>query len=124
MEVVDSLSNLSKRIVGFIEEELLPEFEGLTRSGEEYVDYAGQISAIMEQFEERMALVNTAVDDVQKAVLKVADASESNKEHVTEISEYAGNLNRQMGHTVDMSQMNKEQADNLSKVVERYKLSN
>lgn len=123
MEVVDNLSSLSKHIVGFIEEELLPEFEDLTQSSEQYVEYASRISSIMSQFEERMGQVDKAVEDVQDAVLKVADASETNKEHVQEVSEYAGNLNRQMGHTVDMSQMNKEQADNLSKVVERYKLS-
>jgi methyl-accepting chemotaxis protein len=70
-----------------------------------------------------MGQVDDAMEDVQEAVVKVAEASESNKEHVQEISEYAGNLNRQMSHTVDMSQMNKEQADNLSKVVERFKLS-
>jgi methyl-accepting chemotaxis protein len=123
MDVVDNLSALSKHIVGFIEEELLPEFEDLTQSSEQYVEYAGRISSIMSQFEERMGQVDKAVEDVQEAVLKVAEASETNKDHVQEVSEYAGNLNRQMGHTVDMSQMNKEQADNLSKVVERFKLS-
>jgi methyl-accepting chemotaxis protein len=123
MDVVDNLSALSKHIVGFIEEELLPEFEDLTQSSEQYVEYAGRISSILSQFEERMGQVDDAMEDVQEAVVKVAEASESNKEHVQEISEYAGNLNRQMSHTVDMSQMNKEQADNLSKVVERFKLS-
>jgi methyl-accepting chemotaxis protein len=123
MEVIEDLSALSRHIVGFVEEELLPEFEELTQSGEQYVEYAGKITSLMNQFEDRMSQVDKAVNDVQDAMFKVAEASETNKEHVAEVSEYAGKLNRQMSHTVDMSQMNKEQADNLSKIVERYKLS-
>lgn len=120
MEVVEDLSALSRHIVGFIEHELLPQFEELTQSGERYAEFAEMISGIMTQFEEKMGLVDSAVNEVQEAVEKVADASASNQEHILEISDYAGKLNQQMGHTVDMSQMNKEQADNLSKVVERF----
>lgn len=122
MDVVDELSTLSKQIVGFIEAQLLPQFEELTQSGEQYVTYAEKISGIMSQFEEKMKLVDKAVEDVQQAVQMVSTASATNQEHIVEISDYASKLNQQMGHTVDMSQMNKEQADSLTKIVERYQV--
>ena len=120
IEVVEDLSNMSRQMISFINENILTEFVDLTNAGEQYSQDAAKLTDIMEQFKERMAVVDEAVSEIRSAIDLVTDSSVTNNEHVVELTAQSAELNNQMTHTADMSQMNKDQADNLSKVVEKY----
>ena len=120
LTLVNEMSELSKQMLDFMQENILVEFGRLTESGDRYAKDATNINSIMSEFIQKMNMIDIAISDVKKAVDVVSEASVTNNEHITEVSHFADELDRQMGHTANMSQQNKSQADNLSGIVDRY----
>lgn len=68
VKAVNSLSSNSNQIIQFIEETILPDYDGFVNSGKQYSDDATYVSSVMEEFDNNTASLKKVVNDMIEAI--------------------------------------------------------
>lgn len=68
VKAVNSLSSNSNQIIHFIEETILPDYDGFVNSGKQYSDDATYVSSVMEEFDNNTASLKKVVNDMIEAI--------------------------------------------------------
>lgn len=120
VDVVRDMVKVSQEMLDFVNTNVVKQISEFTRSGKEYADSSSSILTVMETFKNQMDFINSAIEEIGKAIEVVTEASVDNNEKISQISEHAKELQNEMGYTSGRSQENRKYADDLSSIVQRY----
>ncbi len=120
LHVVEELSTISKELLTFTKEQMGKQLDSLLSAGDQYAADAENIRQMMDVIEERVLAVGDQIAGVRGRVQQVTTSSESNIADIHAVGEVARNLDEQMNHTVNQSEENKNQADELNALVSKY----
>ncbi len=106
VKAVNSLVDNSNAIIKFIDETILPDYDGFVKSGVKYNEDAGYISENMNDFsaktEELKKVMDNmveAIDGISKAIEESANAVTSSAMNTSSLVEEMNNINKQMGES-------------------------
>lgn len=106
VKAVNSLVDNSNAIIKFIDETILPDYDGFVKSGVKYNEDAGYISDNMNDFSSKteelkkvMDNMVEAIDGISKAIEESANAVTSSAMNTSSLVEEMNNINKQMGES-------------------------
>ncbi len=115
-ELIDS-SNI---IVKYINETIMPDYDGFVDSGKQYNKDAVYVNNIVSQFNEMAEKLKWLVDDITKTVENITTAIEDNTKNVSDVTENANLLSEDIKVIADEMKENKAIADRLYKETQKF----
>lgn len=122
--VTDSVSELSsdsKRMLGFIQDMVLPDYEKYLQTADNYYNNANELNCLMEQFSRQAEEIRTTMnsfgegmENITSTVNEGAEGIESAANHIVELAGSMSSINSEVCE-------NKEIAENLKGQVDSYK---
>lgn len=86
VSIVDDFTRTSRRILGFIEEKVIADYDVLVETGENYSKDLSFILGVTKGFEETMDLLEVSVKNVSLSIGDISVASSDEANNITEIS--------------------------------------
>ena len=117
---VKELIGSSDVIVKFINEVILPDYEGFVESGKQYNEDSVYVKEIVTQFNEMAEKLQNMVDGVTNTVGEITIAIEDSTKSVTEVTESATVLAEEINVVADEMRDSKIIADTLHAETERF----
>lgn len=117
---VKELIGSSDVIVKFINEVILPDYEGFVESGKQYNEDSVYVKEIVTQFNEMAEKLQNMVDGVTNTVGEITIAIEDSTKSVTEVTESATVLAEEINVVADEMKDSKIIADTLHAETERF----
>ncbi len=115
-ELIDS----SSMIVKYINETIMPDYDGFVHSGKQYNQDAIHVNGIVTQFNEMAEKLKRLVDDITQTVGNIATAIEGSAECVSGVTENANILAEDITVVANEMDENKAIADVLHTETERF----
>jgi methyl-accepting chemotaxis protein len=105
---VHNLAEQANNIVEYMNDSILPVFEGFVTSGEEYRDNASYIESVMDEFAIQTDALKSAIDEIASSIGTITDAIEEGARGVTGAAESTQGLVSDMENI--SSRMNENQS--------------
>ncbi|MCT4612335.1 MAG: methyl-accepting chemotaxis protein [Clostridia bacterium] len=119
---MESLSDGSKDMLGFIDEKVLKDYETLVETGKQYLVDAEDMSGLMEQFEESTNENAFAIEQIVKTIDAVSTAVETSTMDAQTIAENLREITTAIEEVSKVAQSQASMAEELNKVANRYKI--
>ncbi len=117
---VQELTDCSGAIVTYINESILPDYDGFVDSGKQYNEDAVHVNDIVTEFYRMAEILMHAVDEINRTVSGIATAIEESTESVTDVTEHANALVEDINAVTDEMGENKAIAEVLHAETERF----
>lgn len=117
---VNELVNSSSFIVSYINETIMPDYDGFVDSGKQYREDAEHVNNIVTEFYEMAEQLKLLVDNINGTVSNIATAIEGSAECVTDAATNTATLAEDVKAVADEMNENKVIADELYSETERF----
>ena len=117
---VQELTDCSNAIVTYINEAILPDYDGFVESGKQYNGDAVHVNEIVTEFHRMAEVLLQVVDEINQTVNGIAVAIEESAESVADVTEHANMLVEDINTVVDEMGENKAVAEVLHAETERF----
>ncbi len=117
---VQELTDCSNVIVNYINETILPDYDGFVDSGKQYNEDAVHVNEIVTEFNGMAEVLMHLVDDINQTVSGIATAIEESAQSVTDVTEHANELVLDINAVADEMGENQAVAETLHAETERF----
>lgn len=117
---VAELTDCSNAIVAYINEAILPDYDGFVDSGKQYNEDAVHVNDIVTEFHRMAEVLLGMVDEINQTVNGIAIAIEESAQSVTDVTEHANSLVEDVNAVADEMGENKAIAEVLHAETERF----
>jgi len=117
---VQELTDCSNVIATYINETILPDYDGFVDSGKQYNKDAVHVNEIVTEFNQMAEVLMHAVDEINETVNGIAIAIDESAQSVTDVTEHANVLVEDINTVADEMDDNKAVADALHAETERF----
>ncbi len=117
---VKELIDCSNNIVQYINDTIMPDYDGFVESGKQYSQDAAHVNGIVTQFNDMAETLTQLVDDITHTVSNITTAIEGSAECVTDVTGRANTLAEDIKAVSDEMEDNKAIADELHSETERF----
>lgn len=117
---VEELTECSNSIVTYINETILPDYDGFVDSGKQYNKDALHVNGIVTEFHRMAEVLLERVDEINQTVSGIATAIEESAASVNDVTEHAGRLVEDINTVADEMKENKEIAEVLHAETEHF----
>lgn len=117
---VGELTDCSNAIVAYINEAILPDYDGFVDSGKQYNEDAVHVNDIVTEFNRMAEVLLDMVDEINQTVSGIATAIEESAQSVTDVTEHANSLVEDINAVADEMGENKAIAEVLHAETERF----
>ncbi|WP_019911914.1 methyl-accepting chemotaxis protein [Paenibacillus sp. HW567] len=119
---VEQMKEQSEALLGFIDHNVLKDFERLTEVSQQYNSDASTINELMNQFEESADHLNETISGIATAVNEVAATINEGAIGVQDIAEKTADIVEKTFHEAAMADENTQSAKELQILVEKFKI--
>ncbi|KAA8999781.1 methyl-accepting chemotaxis protein [Paenibacillus spiritus] len=119
---VEQMKGGSENLLGFMDAQVLPDYQRLVGVGERYSEDAATISRLMERFETEADHLNDTVSAITIAVSEVAATVGESAAGVQDIAEKTSDIVEKTLQEADMADQNMRSARELEELVEKFKI--
>ncbi|WP_186429287.1 methyl-accepting chemotaxis protein [Clostridium sp. BSD9I1] len=119
---VEDLSDNSSKLLKFIDENVLKDYQKLMETGEQYNEDADSVNGFMLEFSALAEELTSSIDGIVDAVGQVAGTVSDGAKGVTEISSKAININEKLEGIKESAEVNKESAEQLVQIISKFNL--
>lgn len=119
---VEDLSNNSTKLLKFIDETVLKDYQKLMQTGEQYNEDADSVNGFMLDFSALAEELTSSIEGIVNAIGQVAETVSDGARGVTEISSKAVTINQKLENIKESAQVNKESAEQLEQIISKFKL--
>lgn len=119
---VGDLSNNSSKLLKFIDENVLKDYQKLMETGEQYNQDADLVNEFMLEFSSLAEELTSSIEGIVNAVGQVAGTVSDGARGVTEISSKAININEKLESIKESAEVNKESAEQLNQIISKFNL--
>ena len=117
---VKELISSSDVIVKYINEVILPDYDGFVASGKQYDEDAVHVNEIVTEFHRMAEILMREVDDINQTVSGIATAIEESAKSVTDVTEHTNVLVTDINTVASEMGENKAIAEVLHAETERF----
>ena len=117
---VEELTGCSNAIVNYINETILPDYDGFVASGKQYDEDAVHVNEIVTEFNQMAEILMREVDDINRTVSGIATAIEESAKSVTDVTEHTNMLVTDINTVANEMGENKAIAQVLHAETERF----
>lgn len=117
---VQELTNCANGIVNYINEAILPDYDGFVDSGKRYNEDAVHVNQIVTEFHQMAEELLQRVDEIDRTVNGIATAIDESARSVTDVTEHTNTLVTDINTVTDEMEENKAIADVLRTETERF----
>lgn len=117
---VGELTDCSNAIVAYINEAILPDYDGFVNSGKQYNEDAVHVNDIVTEFNRMAEVLLGMVDEINQTVNGIAIAIEESAQSVTDVTEHANSLVEDVNAVANEMGENKAIAETLHAETERF----
>ncbi len=117
---VQELTECSGAIVTYINESILPDYDGFVDSGKRYNEDAVHVNEIVTEFHQMAEELMRMVDDINGTVSGITTAIEESTKSVTDVTEHTNSLVEDINTVTDEMGENKAIAEVLHAETERF----
>ena len=117
---VAELTDCSNAIVAYINEVILPDYDGFVDSGKQYNEDAVHVNDIVTEFNRMAEVLLGMVDEINQTVNGIAIAIEESAQSVTDVTEHANSLVEDVNAVANEMGENKAIAEALHAETERF----
>jgi len=124
-KVTQAFSNLSQNaseILKFIDEKVIPDYEALVKTEEQYAGDAKTVGALVENFASTSAQMLASIEQVNNAIQTVSASVQETTSSSQEIAKNMGEMANAMDHVAKVAQIQAEHAQNLNSMVDKFKI--
>ncbi|QXE18097.1 methyl-accepting chemotaxis protein [Clostridium sp. 001] len=121
-EAVENLSNNSSKILNFINETVLKDYDKLVKTGNQYNEDAEIVSDFMVDFSAVAEELSSSIEGITNAIGEVANTVSDGARGVTEIASKASSINEKLSDIKSTAEDNKKSADNLQDIINKFKI--
>lgn len=114
MAAVNDLVKSANRIVSYVNEQVLPDYDGYVKAGRQYNDDARHIHQVVEQFHEMAANISSLMDGIKEAMDGISVAVEESADGISNTADSANALVQIMDHVTGQMESNNQVAQQLS----------
>ncbi|MCR5272622.1 MAG: methyl-accepting chemotaxis protein [Lachnospiraceae bacterium] len=118
-----ALSGDSRKLIDYINEQILPDYENFVRSGAQYADDAENINDAMNHFKESTDHLESLISEMSDAISGISNAAEEGANGVTLAAEDTSNLVNQIANITNETDNNMGIVESLTSQTNRF-LSN
>lgn len=120
MAAVNELVKSANRIVSYVNEQVLPDYDGYVKAGRQYNDDARHIHQVVEQFHEMAANISGLMDGIKDAMDGISVAVEESADGISNTADSANALVQVMDHVTAQMESNNQVAQHLSQEAARF----
>ena len=120
MAAVNDLVKSANRIVSYVNEQVLPDYDGYVKAGRQYNDDARHIHQVVEQFHEMAANISSLMDGIKEAMDGISVAVEESADGISNTADSANALVQIMDHVTGQMESNNQVAQQLSQEAARF----
>lgn len=114
MAAVNELVKSANQIVAYVNEQVLPDYDGYVKAGRQYNDDAGHIHQVVEQFHEMAANISGLMNGIKEAMDGISIAVEESADGISNTAGSANALVQIMDHVTGQMENNNQVAQQLS----------
>ncbi len=119
---VNNLMGSSEELLGFMEKQVVKDYESMVQTGGQYREDANRFAGAMTDFDTSAGHLLQAIQGMLKAIDEVTHATTEAADATTNIAGRATDMMNRSGQIVDKMEDSKSQADKLMRLVERFKV--
>ena len=117
---VQELTDCSNAIVNYINESILPDYDGFVDSGKQYNEDAVHVNEIVTEFHQMAEVLLQLVNEINQTVNGIATAIDESAKSVSDVTEHTNALVEDINTVTDEMGENKAIADVLHAETERF----
>ncbi|NMM63046.1 methyl-accepting chemotaxis protein [Clostridium sp. P21] len=119
---VRDLSDNSTKLLKFINQTVLTDYNKLMDTGEKYNEDADLVNNFMLDFSALAEELSSSISDIANAIGEVANTVSDGARGVTEIANKASNINEKLESIKSTTEINKHSAEELQQIISKFKL--
>lgn len=119
---VEDLSNNSSKLLKFIDENVLKDYQRLMETGEQYDKDADLVNGFMLEFSALAEELTSSIEGIVNAIGQVANTVSDGARGVNEISNKAITINEKLERIKESAEVNKESAEQLYQIISKFNL--
>lgn len=120
VEAVNELIESSNSMVKYINERIIPDYDGLVKSGKQYNDDASHVNEIVTRFNEQAAQIKEMTTNISLAVDGINSAVDESASGITNAAMNTTDLVKDIGEIQNAMVDNQKVAGNLSNEADRF----
>ncbi len=120
IEAVKDLIESADAIVKFINENILPDYEGFVNSGKQYDEDAVHVNKIVTHFNNMSIDLKQSMDSIMEAINEINTAVNESADGATNVAANTSDLVKDIGEIADAMNDNKQVAGNLTEEADRF----
>lgn len=120
IQAVQELIESADSIVKYINDNILPDYEGFVSTGRQYSEDAIHINGIVQKFNEMSGSLNDLMNGITQAITGINTAMDESAAGTTRIAMNTSDLVKDIGEIADAMTDNREIAGSLSDEAERF----
>lgn len=114
IKAVDELSEGSQKLISYLGNKILPDYENFVKSGNEYSKSADYIYNKMTEFENKTLTLQQTILSMTKALSEISCSVEDGTQGITQAAEDTSNLVEEIARIREDTERNKEVASDLT----------
>lgn len=118
----DDVSNNSKGLLEFLENKIIPDYEVLVETGDQYLEDSQLFNTLAETFNRESKEIKQSINQVNEAIEAVSSAVEEVTANSTEISENTDQVSKSISEVSEFAEAQAEISEELSNHVNEFKL--
>ncbi len=122
IEAVYGLNDTVAKVMNFMEQDIMRDYEKLADTGEEYNKDANEFYRILSGFKENASSLEKTMEDIQKELGIVVETIDSNTHCISDATVVITEINDNMTNIEEASKANGEVVETLKQVVGHFKI--
>lgn len=120
VEAVKDLIESADAIVKFINENILPDYEGFVNAGKQYDEDAAHVNEIVTRFNNMSIDLKQSMDSIMESITGINTAVNESTDGATNVAANTSDLVKDISQIADAMNDNKQVAGNLTKEADRF----
>lgn len=120
--VVDELVEMSKHMVGYLQNNVMPDYKDFVQAGNQYNEDAKSIRDLMNGFKKETENLQKAMSQVDTAVTQISVTVEQSMERTMNVTQIAENMDQNMQQMGSSTKENQKEIEVMNDVVSQYKV--
>ena len=120
VKTVSALSDGSQKLISYLGEKILPDYDGFVQSGTEYIENAGFVYDKMESFENKTRALQETILSMVNAIESIAHSVEDGTQGISQAAGDTSNLVEEIAKIREDTERNQEVANDLTSHTNRF----
>ena len=119
---VDNLTDSSKQVLDFIENQVIKDYDAMVIIGEQYYQDAEYVQNLTSEFSTASTELATAIQSMIKSINEISRANNEETVGVQSIAEKTGDIAYQANEVVKIAYTTKETAEKIMNIIKRFQV--